>query len=695
MGRPRASRSSSSSTREGASAPAARAAVAAAGGTIVKENAKVGVATVRSGNGDFVADAAAARAIEGAAHNQSIGSVPDRVGADGEARSSTRRRPTSRRPSRRAARAATPGRRPAAGEEPLAGLQWDMQQIGATAAGSQRYEQGKGVRVGIIDTGVDGTHPDIAPNFDAGLSRNFTTDIPVDANGDEVDGPCEVPSCVDPANVDDNGHGTHVASTIASPVNRLGIAGVAPKATIVNLRAGQDSGYFFLQPSVDALTYAGDHGIDVVNMSYYVDPWLFNCADNPADSPEDQAEQRTIITAMQRALDYAHRHGVTLVSAAGNGATDYTKTIIDASSPDYRLGARRGAVRADDPARRASRCRPRATTCSRSAAPASRKRKAYYSDYGNGYVDLSAPGGDAYDTADNGRDVTKAVLAAYPKHLAEEAGELNPDGTPNVPNVVRNCRRRDVRVLPVPAGHVDGVAARRPASRPWPSGRWGLPDRRNGGKFAFPDVVELVLRATATDTACPTPPAFTYTRHVPQPDGTLQTVTATHVCEGTTAQQRVLRRRHHRRQAGGQGLLSDYAPAGWKSSIGFPEGSSIRICCPPGPLTMSLRNVRPAARRRSTSAAMSSTIRWMRFQPPGSGERPSGIGRPAELAGPLSSSRSRPRTTSANAGGALVRTVNPKWLGVEVDGGVDVVDDVADADEVVWHVQFASRVEER
>ena len=72
--------------------------------------------------------------------------------------------------------------------------------------------------VGIIDTGVDGTHPDIAPNFDAALSRNFTVDIPVDANGDAIDGPCEDEpdqSCNDPADVDEDGHGTHVASTIA------------------------------------------------------------------------------------------------------------------------------------------------------------------------------------------------------------------------------------------------------------------------------------------------------------------------------------------------------------------------------------------------------------------------------------------------------------------------------------------------
>ena len=118
-------------------------------------------------------------------------------------------------------------------------------------------------------------------------------------------------------------------------------------------------GYFFLQPSVDALTYAGHVGIDVVNMSYYVDPWLFNCDSNPADSPANQAEQRTIIEAMQRALNFAHRHGVTLVAAAGNGATDYTKVITDASSPDFAdVPGEAPYSRTIDPAT-ASRCRPR------------------------------------------------------------------------------------------------------------------------------------------------------------------------------------------------------------------------------------------------------------------------------------------------------------------------------------------------
>ncbi len=56
---------------------------------------------------------------------------------------------------------------------------------------------------------------------------------------------------------------------------------MAPDVTLVNLRAGQDSGHFFLDPTLEAYTYAGDIGVDVINMSYFTDPWLFNCVDNP------------------------------------------------------------------------------------------------------------------------------------------------------------------------------------------------------------------------------------------------------------------------------------------------------------------------------------------------------------------------------------------------------------------------------
>ena len=252
---------------DGASLAQGRAAVTAAGGTIRTENAAIGLAEVRSTNPSFLQDVRGQGAVKGAARDQSVATARPGMGhkfAD------------ERLDAERAAavpHSGGPAVKPAPGTDPLTGYQWDMAMIGAQDEdGSPALEaQGDGVLVGIIDTGIDGAHPDIAPNFSNALSRNFTVDMPV------IDGPCEYADCVDPANVDNDGHGTHVAGTVASPVNAVGITGVAPEATLVNVRAGQDSGYFFLGPTVDALTYAADAGIDVVNMSFYVDPWLYNC----------------------------------------------------------------------------------------------------------------------------------------------------------------------------------------------------------------------------------------------------------------------------------------------------------------------------------------------------------------------------------------------------------------------------------
>jgi subtilisin family serine protease len=320
---------------EGASTKSAHAAIKRAGGTILRENRKVGVATVRSANARFARRVRRAAAIVGAARNRTLGYAPA---------SRARVRDPFAVERMTALRHGAPGQghvrrhgAPPPLDEPFAHLQWDMRAIHATSDESYRRQRGNSsVRVGIIDTGVDGSHPDIAPNFNRALSRNFTRDIEL------IDGPCaEDPdgSCEDPADVDEDSHGTHVAGTVGAPINRLGTAGVAPDVELINIRAGQDSGYFFLQPTVDALTYAGDIGVDVVNMSYFVDPWLYNCADNPADSPEERAEQRTIIEATERALAYARAHGVTLVAAEGNGNTDLGKPLIDVASPDYPPGA--------------------------------------------------------------------------------------------------------------------------------------------------------------------------------------------------------------------------------------------------------------------------------------------------------------------------------------------------------------------
>src|SRR2546425_521702 len=100
---------------------------------------------------------------------------------------------------------------------------------------------------------------------------------------------------------------------------------------------------------------------------------------------------------------------------------------------------------------------------------------------------------------------------------------------------------------------------------------------------------------------------------------------------------------------------------GSNSSTALPDGSSTSACWPPLPMTMSLRNLQPAPFNRSTAAARSSTSSWMRFQPPGSGMRASGVAWPAPPApGRLSSRRRPPRESRAKPGAGWMSSVNPR-----------------------------------
>jgi lantibiotic leader peptide-processing serine protease len=267
--------------------------------------------------------------------------------------------------------------------DPLSAYQWDMVQIHVPEA----YEITGGspdVVVGDIDTGIDYTHPDLAANVDFAGSVSCIGGIP-----DQ-----------DPAAwMDEFGHGTHTAGTIAAAANDYGIVGVAPNVKVAAIKVVEPFGYIFPEAVICAFMWAGSHHMEVTNNSYFADPWLFNCRNDP--------EQHAIWKAEQRAIKYAMNQGVVVVAAMTNYNMDLSKRNIDPISPDT------------DPYPP-----PREVTNACVVIPAEIPgvigvsadgyflQKAYYSSYGIGVTQLTAPGGD--DLQDPGDGTYGLVLSTVP-----------------------------------------------------------------------------------------------------------------------------------------------------------------------------------------------------------------------------------------------------------------------------------------
>ncbi|GAA3155093.1 S8 family serine peptidase [Streptomyces rameus] len=352
------------------------------GGSVVASYDRIGVIVVHSANPDFGARMRAVRGVRSAGATRTAPLTAAGTTDEGAVRV------LSKAEAARAARAAT------AGQEPLEADQWDLRAIGADRAAA--IDPGsRSVTVGVIDTGVDDTHPDIAPNFSASQSASC-----VSGKADTTYGAWR------PADAD-HYHGTHVAGEIAAARNGIGVAGVAPGVKVASITVAQpdSTSLFYPESVVCAFVFAADHGIEITNNSYYVDPWLYNCMDDP--------DQRAIVDAVNRAQLYAQRKGTLNVASAGNSNDDLdADAITDTSSPDDSTAG----TRTVDP----HECfdvptqLPGVVTVS---AVGAKGAKAYYSSYGRGVVDVAGPGGDRFQIPDtpskNGRILSTLPNGQY------------------------------------------------------------------------------------------------------------------------------------------------------------------------------------------------------------------------------------------------------------------------------------------
>ncbi|MPZ87676.1 MAG: S8 family serine peptidase [Nitriliruptorales bacterium] len=175
-------------------------------------------------------------------------------------------------------------------QEPERERQWALDTLEAERAWT--ITQGDGVVIGVLDSGADPGHPDLREALVPGVDL------------------------LDPSTqglVDPNGHGTAVASVAGARLNGIGMAGLAPSASIMPLRVVNQEGLATSTDAAEGVIWAADHGADVVNISLGV------------------AHSSAVLAT---AIDYAVDAGVTVVAAAGNYGTEGNPVTYPAALPN-------------------------------------------------------------------------------------------------------------------------------------------------------------------------------------------------------------------------------------------------------------------------------------------------------------------------------------------------------------------------
>lgn len=305
------------------------ATVAAAGGTITARLPEIGVVLASSANPDFLLDLTADSRIQQAAEDVEVSWIPREKAVE--------------------ASALVPS--PAGvNSEPYWGYQWNIRQIHAdeTAAAGDLGWGAVRARVAVLDAGIWSGHPDIGPNVNVALSRSFVPDE----------------TGIDPIVYGFN-HGTHVAGIIAAPINNRGVQGVAPLAEIVAVKVlRSDTGSGAFSWIIQGILYAASIGADVANMSLGATFDRINAGGGGAGP---------LLSALNRAINYATAAGTLCVSAAGNEGVNLNSRLwaIPAQSGNGMAVSATGPCGLTDFDRAAS-----------------------YTNYGQSVVDVAAPGGD-------------------------------------------------------------------------------------------------------------------------------------------------------------------------------------------------------------------------------------------------------------------------------------------------------------
>ncbi|WP_344212120.1 S8 family peptidase [Kribbella sancticallisti] len=352
-------------------------AVVAAGGTVVQSYDQIGVVIAQSTNPDFRTDV---RAGKNGRSVQTVGATRTAAVSEG---------PVGTAAKTAAAKGLNAGEA-APVLDPDEAKQWDMVQIKADQA-HQITDGSRKVLVGINDSGVDDTHPDLAPNFDAKNSVNCV--------GNGV--PDTTPGGWRPTT---SAHGTHVAGTVAAARNGVGIVGVAPNVRIASVKVVNDDGYIFPEYAICGFIWAAEHKMDVTNHSYFIDPWQFWC--------DDDGDQGAVQESVRRAVDFATKRGGLAVAAAGNSNYDLANKTTDTSSPNDSTAVTRQITNdcLDIPTELPGVITVASTTQARA--------RSGFSNFGLNKIDVAAPGSTILSTLPGGKYGTMSGTSMASPHVA-------------------------------------------------------------------------------------------------------------------------------------------------------------------------------------------------------------------------------------------------------------------------------------